>query len=261
MSAARTLESDRRADGNANPHFKERAHGHPHRERLPGRERNPGRRVLRRADAARQGQLPHHRHPDGDGALLRQGVRLREEGGGARQPRPEGARPEDRECDRGRMRPADRRRDARPVRHRLHPGRRGNVDQHERERGHREHGAGDARAQEGRIPVLQPERPRELRAVDQRRLPDGVPAGADPAPHELHGSAHRVCSSRSSRRRRSSTACSRWAARTCRTRCRCRSARSSTAGARRSARRCSASRKCAPSSTRSTSAPPRSARR
>ena len=85
-----------------------------------------------------------------------------------------------------RLRPADRRRDARPVRHRLHPGRRRHVDQHERERGDRQPRARDARPQERRLPVRQPERSRELRAVDQRRLPDRVPAGADPAPRELH---------------------------------------------------------------------------
>ncbi len=48
----------------------------------------------------------------------------------------------------------------------------------------------NARPQEGRIPVRQPERPRELRAVDQRHLPDRVPARADPAARELHGGAH-----------------------------------------------------------------------
>ena len=36
------------------------------------------------------------------------------------------------------LRSADRRRDARPVRHRLHPGRRRHVDQHERQRGDRQ---------------------------------------------------------------------------------------------------------------------------
>ena len=46
-----------------------------------------------------------------------------------------------------------------------------------------------ARPQEGRVPARQPERPRELRPVDQRHLPDGVPAGADPPARELHGSA------------------------------------------------------------------------
>ena len=43
-----------------------------------------------------------------------------------------------------------------------------------------------ARPQEGRVPVRQPERPRQLRPVDQRRLSDGVPARADPAALELH---------------------------------------------------------------------------
>mgnify|MGYP003694715695 CR=1 FL=1 len=49
-------------------------------------------RVLRRADAARQGELPHHRHPDVAGAELRQGLRLREEGRRAGEPRPWRAR-------------------------------------------------------------------------------------------------------------------------------------------------------------------------
>ena len=39
-----------------------------------------------------QGEFPHHGHPDVAGAQLRQGIRLREEGGGARQPRPRRAR-------------------------------------------------------------------------------------------------------------------------------------------------------------------------
>ena len=234
---------------------------YPHREGLPRREADPRRRVLRRADAARQGELPHHRHPDVAGAELRQGVRLREEGGGARQPRPGCSRQEDRRRDRRRLRPADRRRDARPVRHRLHPGRRRHLDQHERERGDRQPRARGARPQEGRVPVRQPERPRELRAVDERHLSDGVPARADPAARELHGARSSGCRTPSTPRRRSSTRCSRWAARTCRTRCRCRSARSSTAGARRSARRCSASPRSASSCTRSTSARRRSAPR
>jgi aspartate ammonia-lyase len=47
-------------------------------------------------------------------------------------------------------------------------------------------------AQEGRVPVRQPERPRELRAVDQRRLPDRVPARADPAPASYMESLRRL---------------------------------------------------------------------
>ena len=88
---------------------------------------------------------------------------------------------EGRRRDRRRLRPTDRRRDARPVRHRLHPGWRRHVDQHERERGDRQPRAGGARPPERRVPVRQSERPRELRAVDQRHLPDRLPAGADPA--------------------------------------------------------------------------------
>jgi hypothetical protein len=70
----------------------------------------------------------------------------------------------------GGLRPPDRRRDARPVRHRLHPGRRGHLDQHERQRGDRQPRAGAAGPQEGRVPVRQPQRPRELRPIDQRRV-------------------------------------------------------------------------------------------
>ena len=162
-------------------------HGHyPNREGFPGRKADSRHRVLRRADAAREGEFPHHRHPDVARAELRQGVRLREEGGGAREPRSRGARRQGRRRDRRRVRPADRGRDARSVRDRLHPGRRRNVDEHERERGHREPRAGKARAQEGRVPVRQSERPRELRAVDERRLPDGVPPCARAAALELH---------------------------------------------------------------------------
>ena len=161
----------------------------PHRERFSRREADSRRRVLRRADAARQGELPHHRHPDVDGAVLRQGLRLRQEGGGAGQPRPRRARREGRRRHRRRLRPADRRRDARPVRHRLHPGRRRHLDQHERQRGDRQPRARAPRPQEGRVPVRQPERPRELRPVDQRHLPDRVPPRADPAAGQLHGGA------------------------------------------------------------------------
>ena len=96
---------------------------------------------------------------------------------------------EDRQRDRQGVRQADRRRDARAVRHRLHPGRRGNVDQHERERGDREPRARGTRAPQGRIPVRQSERPRQLRAIDQRYLSMCIPARADPPARQLHGSA------------------------------------------------------------------------
>ena len=167
-------------------------HGHPGREGLSRRKRNSRRRLLRRPDAAGEGQLPHHRHSDVARAELRQGVRLCEEGRGAGEPRPGCPGRQDRRCHRRRLRPADRRQDDRSVRHRLHPGRRGNVDQHERERGDRQPRPRTDGAQEGRVPVLQSERPRQLRAVDQRHLPDRLPAGADPAPRELHGGAARA---------------------------------------------------------------------
>ncbi len=124
---------------------KERHHALSNRKGLPRRQRDSGRRLLRRADAAREGELPHHRHSDGDGAVLRQGVRLRQESRRTREPRPRRARSEGGRRDRRRLRSADRRRDARSVRHRLHPGRGRDVDQHERERGHRQPRAGASR--------------------------------------------------------------------------------------------------------------------
>ena len=96
---------------------------------------------------------------------------------------------QDRRRDHPRLRPADRRRHARPVRHRLHPGRRRHLDQHERQRGDRQPRAREPRPQEGRVPVRQSQRPRELRAVDERRLSDRLPSRPDPAPGELHGGA------------------------------------------------------------------------
>ena len=161
-------------------------HVPPHREGLPRREADSGGRVLRRPDAARQGELLHHRHPDVAGAELRQGVRLCEEGRGAGEPGPRRARREGCQRDCRRLRSADRRRDAGPVRHRLHPGRRRHVDQHERERGDREPRAGSARPQEGRVSVRQSQRPCQLRPVDQRHLSDGVPPRADPAARHLY---------------------------------------------------------------------------
>ena len=59
----------------------------------------------------------------------------------------------------------------------------------------------------GEYQYVQPQRSRELRAVDQRHLSDRVPARADPAPRELHGRAQATCSRRSTRRARSSTGC------------------------------------------------------
>src|SRR5690242_19002593 len=63
-------------------------HGAPHREGLSWREGAAGQRLLRRADIARQGELPYHRPLDVARAELRQGVRLREEGMRAREQGP-----------------------------------------------------------------------------------------------------------------------------------------------------------------------------
>jgi len=51
------------------------------------------------------------------------------------------------------------------------------------------------RAQEGRIPPRQPERPCEFRAIDERHLSNGVPACADPAPFDLRRGAAATTSS------------------------------------------------------------------
>ena len=53
---------------------------------------------------------------------------------------------------------------ARPVRRRHHPGRRRHVDEHERQRGDRQPGAGAARARQGRLRAPAPERARQPRA-------------------------------------------------------------------------------------------------
>ena len=91
----------------------------------------------------------------------------------------------------------------------------------------------------GEYQYVNPERPRELRAVDERRLSDGLPPRPDPAAGELHGGAAPAAGRLLRQGLGSSTGSSRWAAPTCRTRSRCRSAPSSGAGGRRSARRSS----------------------
>ena len=73
---------------------------------------------------------------------------------------------------RGGLPGADRRQAPRPVPARRVPGRRRHLDQHERERGDRQPRARADGPQEGRVPVLQPARPRQRLAIDQRRLPE-----------------------------------------------------------------------------------------
>ena len=78
---------------------------------------------------------------------------------------PRRARSQDRRRDHPRLRPGDRGRHERPVRDGLHPGRRRHLDQHERQRGDRQPRPREPGPQEGRVPVRQSQRPRELRAV------------------------------------------------------------------------------------------------
>ena len=59
----------------------------------------------------------------------------------------------------------------------------------------------------GDYAARQPERPREPRAVDERRLPDSVPARADPAAHRATSDALRELRGAPSPRARSSSAC------------------------------------------------------
>ena len=154
-----------------------------------GETADPRRRLLRRPDAQGPGELPHHGHAHVPGALLRQGLRLREEGRRHGEPGPRRARRQDRRRHHPRVRPGDRGRDARPVRDGLHPGRRGHLDQHERQRGDRQPRPREPRPQEGRVPVRQSERPREFRAVHERRLPDRLSPRPHPPTRELHGGA------------------------------------------------------------------------
>ena len=60
---------------------------------------------------------------------------------------------------------------------------------------------------QGRVPARQPERSRQLRPVDQRRLSDRVPPRADPAARQLHRRRCASCRRPSSPRAASSIAC------------------------------------------------------
>ncbi len=61
------------------------------------------------------------------------------------------------------------------VYHRLHPGRRRHVDQHERQRSDRQPGRAVGRPRDRRLRLYPSERSYQLRSVDQRRLPDCRP--------------------------------------------------------------------------------------
>src|SRR5690606_13458448 len=135
------------------------------RDRLPRRGPRPRRRPLRRPDAAREGELPHLRPavpaPVHRGARHRQG-RLR-----PRQPRPRPPRRRRRRGRRRRRRARPRRRPRRPLPPRRLPDRQRDLDEHERERGHR------PPRRRGRRPEGPPQRRRQHGAVVERRDPDG----------------------------------------------------------------------------------------
>ena len=75
------------------------------------------------------------------------------------------------------------------------PGRRRHLDQHERQRGHRQPGARADGPQEGRIPLLRSARPRERVPIDQRRVSHGAARRHGAGQHARgrgHQSADRV---------------------------------------------------------------------
>ena len=227
-----------------------------------GRKGDRGRRLLRRPDAPRQGEFPHHRHPDGTGALFRQGARLRQEGGRA-WPTAISARSTPRSPT-----PSSRPATALIAGEMLDQfvtdfiqggaGTSTNMNANEvianlalEYLGH----------QKGEYQHVNPNDHVNFGQSTNDVYPTALRLALIMRLDELRRWRCAVCRTPSSPRARSSSACSRWGARICRTRCRCRSAPSSTAGAPRSARRCSASRKCASCCTRSISARPRSAPR
>jgi tRNA A37 methylthiotransferase MiaB len=149
------------------------ARQHSNREGLPGREGDPPRpyygvQTLRGKENFYITGIPMSLEPNFVKAFgyVKKGAALANS-------RPGRARREDRRRDRGGVRRLIAARCATSS-SRLHPGRRRDVDQHERERGHREPRARRARPQEGRVPVRQSQRSRELRAVDERHVSDGV---------------------------------------------------------------------------------------
>ena len=99
-----------------------------------GRWTSPRRLLGRRTPPARWRTF-RSRDADRDHPRPRRALAIRQEGGGAREPRARRARRERRRRDQQACSEIRRRRAPRPVRRRRHPGRRGHLDQHERERG------------------------------------------------------------------------------------------------------------------------------
>ena len=126
---------------------------------------------------------------------LRQRPRLREEG---RRPGERGLGCLDAEIARRHrkgLRRDPRRQAPRPFRRRHDAGRRRHLDQHERQRGDRQPRPRAAGPRQGRVPAPAPQRPRELLAVHQRRLPD-----RDQARRDLLAQGHARGDARAARR-------------------------------------------------------------
>ena len=114
--------------------------------------------VSKRPDLRVQGSRPRAR--DGQAGLR------------ARQSRHRRARRDQGRSDRPRIATGHRRAVPRPVRGRRHPGRRGYVDEHERERGDHQRRARARRAREGRLCVPLADRRHQSQSVHERRVPD-----------------------------------------------------------------------------------------
>ena len=190
---------------------------HPHRTRPAGRQGRPGRRLLGRAHRTGPGELPDHRHADLGLPAPRRGPRRGEGGRRAGQRRARPAPAADRRRDRHRLHGDPPRGAARPVRRRRHPGRRRDVDEHERQRGDRQPRAGAARARQGRLRARAPERARQPQPVHQRRLPHGGQHRHDHRRTRARRGDERGWSRPSPPRPTSSATCSRWAAPSSRT--------------------------------------------
>lgn len=140
--------------------------------------RSAGQRIVRRADHARTGEFRHQQISPVRIPAFHRGAGHRQTGCRHRQPR-DGASL--RRTFRSHIAGLPRNHGGQVPR--VFPrgydsGRRGHHDQHERQRGHRQPCAGDHGARARRISVLLAQRPRQLFAVDQRRLPFGHPPRA-----------------------------------------------------------------------------------
>ena len=116
-------------------------------------------------------------------------LRLREEGRRDGQSRSRRAGRQDRRRDHRRLRPRHCRRHDGPVRHRLHPGRRRHLDQHERQRGDRQPRAGIARLPKGEYQQVSPNDHVNYGQSTNDTYPTAFRLGADPAARELHDGA------------------------------------------------------------------------